>query len=231
MIGSFRTGRWAVALSALVGLFVSPSHAVASGGRVQQTFVASTPAPAAAQSGIQQVSTVASPAQAYAQPVEGVQQVAPVPVQPIQAAPVSVPAPRTLRDMVATFVNRGDQDEEQLCLAKAIYFEARGESLEGQLAVAEVVLNRAASGRYPPTICRVVTQPWQFSFIRSGRFPSLDSNSAAWHTALAVADVARNQLADQIPSHVLWYHANYVSPSWGRRLTRIAQIGAHIFYG
>lgn len=229
MIGSFRTGRWAVAMAALVGLFISPGQAAASSGRVQQTFTAAAAAPTGAQPQLQPSAAIASPVQVYAQSAGGVQQLAPAPVQTLQTGPDS--APRTLKDLVAGFVNRGDQDEEQLCLAKAIYFEARGESLEGQLAVAEVVLNRAASGRYPPTICRVVTQPWQFSFIRGGRFPSLNSNSAAWHTALAVADVARNQLADQIPSHVLWYHANYVSPSWGRRLTRIAQIGAHIFYG
>jgi hypothetical protein len=151
---------------------------------------------------------------------------------PGEAEPEMLPAAetRSLADLVGAFVDRADQDAEQLCLAKAVYFEARGESLEGQLAVAEVILNRAASGRYPATICRVVTQPAQFSFIRRGRFPRVDTASDCWRKALAIADVARNQLADQVGPNVLWYHATYVSPSWGRRLTRVARIGTHIFY-
>jgi spore germination cell wall hydrolase CwlJ-like protein len=137
---------------------------------------------------------------------------------------------RPLHDMVISFVDYGNQDNEQQCLAKAVYFEARGEGLEGQLAVAEVVLNRAASGRYPATICGVVTQPAQFSFIRAGRFPRVDASSACWHKALAIADIARRHLAAQIGANVLWYHADYVAPVWGRLHTRVAQIGQHIFY-
>lgn len=140
------------------------------------------------------------------------------------------PEPRPLDELVRAFADRGDQDEQELCLAKAIYFEARGESVEGQLAVAEVILNRVQSPRYPDTICEVVTQPWQFSFIRRGKFPRPMTGSDAWRKALAVADVAQNRLATTLAPNVLWYHANYVSPSWGKRLTRFSQIGAHIFY-
>ena len=146
------------------------------------------------------------------------------------AAEAQAPVARPLGDLVGSFVDYGNQDKEQLCLAKAVYFEARGESLEGQLAVAEVVLNRAASGKYPPTICRVVTQPAQFSFIRRGRFPPVNVNDDCWRKALAIADIARKDLADQVAPNVLWYHATYVAPSWGRRLTRVARIGTHIFY-
>lgn len=148
----------------------------------------------------------------------------------VEAEIQQVPVVRPLGDLVLSFVDYGNQDEEELCLAKAVYFEARGESLEGQLAVAEVVLNRAASGKYPPTICSVVTQPAQFSFIRRGRFPKVDTNDDCWRKALAIADIARKNLADQVAPNVLWYHATYVAPSWGRRLTRVAQIGTHIFY-
>lgn len=138
---------------------------------------------------------------------------------------------RSLQDMVASYVNYGDQDQQQDCLAKAIYFEARSEPLEGQLAVADVVLNRAASGKYPPTICEVVTQPWQFSFVNATRsIPEPNKGSRAWHNAVAIADIARKNLAEVVPANVLWYHANYVSPSWGRRLNRVTQIGLHIFY-
>jgi spore germination cell wall hydrolase CwlJ-like protein len=138
--------------------------------------------------------------------------------------------PRPLRDLVISYVDYGNQDAEELCLAKAVYFEARSESLEGQLAVAEVVLNRAASGVYPPSICAVVTQPAQFSFIRGGRFPTPDTKSDCWHRALAIAEIARKRLASQVDRNVLWYHASYVSPSWGRAKNRAARIGTHIFY-
>lgn len=88
-------------------------------------------------------------------------------------------------------------DEESKCLAGAVYFEARAESLEGQLAVAEVVLNRAASGEYPATICEVVKQPAQFSFVRDGHFPPIDESSVAWRTAVVVAHIAKEKLAGQ----------------------------------
>ena len=137
---------------------------------------------------------------------------------------------RPLRDLVISFVDYGNQDAEQECLAKAVYFEARSESLDGQLAVAEVVLNRAKSGLYPATICGVVTQPAQFSFIRAGKFPDPDRTTSHWRTAVAIADIAQRELADAVAPNVLWYHATYVAPSWGRRLNRVAQIGTHIFY-
>ena len=140
--------------------------------------------------------------------------------------PVDQPLDQLVRDHAAAVVN----DEERACLAGAVYFEARGESLEGQLAVAEVVLNRAASGEYPASICKVVKQPAQFSFVRNGLFPPIDENSVAWRTAVAVAHIADEKLADELASDVLWYHADYVAPAWGRRLARATQIGAHIFY-
>ena len=156
---------------------------------------------------------------------------APLVAEPVPAVlPAVPPAPRPLHELVASFVDLRDQDDQELCLAKAVYFEARGESLQGQLAVAEVVLNRVASHRYPDTICKVVTQKAQFSFIRNGRFPRPNTSSEAWRNALAVADVAQNQLANAVAPDVLWYHANYVAPSWGKRLNRVTQIGVHIFY-
>jgi hypothetical protein len=121
-------------------------------------------------------------------------------------------------------------DEQGNCLATAVYFEARGESLEGQLAVARVVMNRAASGRYPPDWCGVVKQPAQFSFVRHGEFPWIDTGSAAWARAQGVARLAIANVVPSVGTDVLWYHANYVAPSWGRRLNMVEKIGAHIFY-
>jgi spore germination cell wall hydrolase CwlJ-like protein len=96
--------------------------------------------------------------------------------------------------------------------------------------VARVVMNRAASGRYPSSWCATVKQPWQFSFVRNGQFPYVDSDCDAWRKAQGIARLAMSNAVPSVSNDVLWYHANYVAPSWGRRLTRVSQIGAHIFY-
>jgi spore germination cell wall hydrolase CwlJ-like protein len=154
--------------------------------------------------------------------------VTPKPETPIVVA--VVPQPAKLADLVLAYAGVVTADREQECLANAVYFEARSEPIEGQLAVAEVVLNRAASGRYPADLCAVITQKAQFSFIRHGRFPHADRGSEAWKKAVAIASIARKKLAGSLPADCLWYHATYVSPSWGKRLTRQTQIGLHIFY-
>ena len=124
-----------------------------------------------------------------------------------------------------------DRAKAEKCLATAIYFEARSEPVDGQLAVAEVVLNRAGSGQYPTTICEVVTQPWQFSFVNAtGRIPEADRGSQAWRKAVAISRIALDEAADRVPADVLRDHADYVSPSWGRRLNEFDKIGVHIFY-
>jgi len=210
MLGRFQPRLFAALSLALCALFATPAAAAESdlAPAVASVSIGNLPDLRAA---------VAAPAPTAA----------PAPA-PIPA--VTTLAPRPLRDMVMSFVDYGNQDNEQLCLAKAVYFEARSEPLEGQLAVAEVVLNRAASGVYPPTICAVVTQHAQFSFVHAGRLPEPDTNSDCWHKALAVADIAAKRLVRQVAPNVLWYHATYVSPSWGRAKTRFGQIGAHIFY-
>ena len=123
-------------------------------------------------------------------------------------------------------------DEQTNCLATAVYFEARGETLEGQLAVARVVMNRAASGKYPTDWCSVMKQPWQFSFVnpRTGAYPSVDVGSAAWARAEGIARLAVANVVPSVSTDVLWYHADYVAPSWGHRLSKVQKIGQHIFY-
>lgn len=123
-------------------------------------------------------------------------------------------------------------DQEANCMAVAVYHEARGESLEGQLAVARVIMNRAASGKYPDTWCEVVKQPWQFSFVnpRTGRYPAVNEYSAAWRKALGITRLATANAYPSLSQDVLWYHADYVSPSWGKRLSYVSKIGTHIFY-
>lgn len=132
--------------------------------------------------------------------------------------------------LVQKFETNVPLDQETNCLATAVYFEARGESLEGQLAVARVVMNRATSGRYPPDWCSVVKQPAQFSFVRHGEFPQADINSDAWKKAEAVAELAAANVVPSIGTDVLWYHADYVAPAWRLNLQEVQQIGAHIFY-
>jgi hypothetical protein len=146
---------------------------------------------------------------------------------PVAAAPI---AGQPLSALVEAHAEGPALDAEATCLATAVYFESKGESLEGQLAVAQVVLNRAVSGRYPTTLCAVVKQKAQFSFVRSGQFPRINAGCSAWRKAQAIARIAAGKMAHVIPTDVLWYHADYVAPSWGRRLARVDKIGAHIFY-
>jgi spore germination cell wall hydrolase CwlJ-like protein len=127
------------------------------------------------------------------------------------------------------------------CLATAIYFEARGEPASGQLAVGRVILNRAESGSYPDSVCGVVFQNshWrnrcQFSFTCDGK-PERVTEKRVWAEVLARATwLVTCTLCDLgAPAGSIWtsthYHADYVSPSWSRKLRRTGQVGAHIFY-
>ena len=142
----------------------------------------------------------------------------------------SAPRPRSLPEMVEQLAAAEVPDEEQHCLAGAVYFEARGEPITGQLAVAEVVLNRVASKKYPDSICAVVKQPWQFSFVKDGKFPAINYESKSWRKAVAVARIARENLDQKLSKDVLWYHADYVAPVWRKALDREDKIGLHIFY-
>jgi hypothetical protein len=144
--------------------------------------------------------------------------------------PAAAPAPPSLDQLVDALATRKTSDGEQDCLANAVYFEARGEPIQGQLAVAEVVLNRAASGKYPASLCGVVKQKAQFSFVSKGRFPKANKTSEAWRKSVAIARIARAGMVQELGDDVLWYHANYVAPSWGSHLNRETQIGLHIFY-
>jgi spore germination cell wall hydrolase CwlJ-like protein len=146
---------------------------------------------------------------------------------PIQ--PDSAPAPLSLADLVETHASSAPRSADEECLAGAVYFEAKGEPLKGQLSVAEVILNRAKSGRFPKSACGVVKQPGQFSFVRGGRFPPIARASAAWRKAVAIARVARDELADGGAPRALFFHARRVAPGW-RGLTRIAAVGNHVFY-
>ena len=119
-------------------------------------------------------------------------------------------------------------DAEMECLAGTVYFESKGESLAGQLAVAEVVINRKNSPRFPNSICGVVYQKSQFSFVRGGKMPAINKDSKAWRNAVAIAHIAMNEHWESPVKGSLFFHSTYVSPGW--RLTRTGTIGNHIFY-
>jgi spore germination cell wall hydrolase CwlJ-like protein len=118
-------------------------------------------------------------------------------------------------------------DAELRCLAGAVYFESRGESLPGQLAVAHVVINRAKSGRFPKSLCGVVHQPAQFSFIRGGKMPHI-REGRMWNNAVAIARIAQEGSWKNHADGALFFHARHVSPRWSKK--RIAAIDNHIFY-
>ena len=148
---------------------------------------------------------------------------------PLLPAPAAaIVRDRPLAELVAESASLDARDEQAECLASAVYWESKGEPLAGQLAVAEVIINRAASGRFAPTLCGVITQRSQFSFVRGGRIPAPPRTAAAWRTAVAIAHIALDDTADSPVSTALFFHANYVSPGW--RLRRLASVGNHIFY-
>lgn len=127
-------------------------------------------------------------------------------------------------------------DKELWCLATAIYFEARGESYRGQVAVAQVVLNRVKDYRYPDTICGVVFQnqsrrnSCQFSFACDG-IPETINDRTSWAQA---EDIAKRYTGGELylteVANATHYHATYVRPAWAPRMTKLTQIGLHVFY-
>lgn len=148
-------------------------------------------------------------------------------IAPAIATPQRVPG-RTLSDLVGDHADTDTQDGEHECLARAVYYESQGEPLAGQLAVAEVIINRSRSGRFASSICGVVRQRGQFSFVRGGVIPQPPQAARNWRTAVAISRIAIADLADSAASRALFFHARRVNPGW--RLTRVATVGNHVFY-
>lgn len=119
-------------------------------------------------------------------------------------------------------------EREINCLASAIHYEARGEIKEGQIAVAEVVLTRAKSKIYPNNVCDVISQRAQFSFVRRGNIPNVPQKDIEKRK-----DIARKVVSGELQSRVkgaMYFHAKNIAPSWRRQMSRLAQIGGHVFY-
>ncbi|WP_417721000.1 cell wall hydrolase [Salipiger sp.] len=121
------------------------------------------------------------------------------------------------------------------CLAEALYFEARGETLKGQFAVAEVIMNRVDSPRFPNSVCGVINQgtgkkfQCQFTYTCDG-VPEAVHEPAAWERVAKVAKAVLSGAPRELTSGATFYHTNAVRPSWSRKFTRTASIGDHYFY-
>lgn len=153
-------------------------------------------------------------------------------VQPLPA-PAATPTlteAGSLPELVRMIDTDAPMSDELRCLAGAVYFEARGEELAGQLAVAQVIVNRTEDGRFPRSYCGVVAQPGQFSFMRGSRMPRVPEGTAAWDRAVAVAQIADKGLWESEAEGAVFFHASRVRPGWSRTKTRLAQIDTHIFY-
>ncbi len=160
-------------------------------------------------------------------------------------APVSAPAtlayaretaPATAFDLLVDKHGKPVAEKELWCMATAIYFESRGESYRGQVAVGQVVMNRVAHKIYPKTICNVVFQnqnmrnACQFSFACDG-IPETVTEPKAWAQAEEIAKgVINGTLYLSEVGKATHYHATYVYPYWAPRLKKNVKIGHHIFY-
>jgi spore germination cell wall hydrolase CwlJ-like protein len=119
---------------------------------------------------------------------------------------------------------------EVTCMAQALYYEARGEGQNGQEAVAEVILQRVRSGGRPDTICGVVREPRQFSFLTDGStLRELDAD--AWQSAKQLAArIVRGEVVTSLTRRAQFYHQVDIQPAWASEMVRTAKIGNHVFY-
>ncbi len=132
---------------------------------------------------------------------------------------------------------RASGGSEWRCLTEALYFEARGESLKGQFAVAEVILNRRDSKRFPSSVCSVIGQgsqsgkkyACQFSYKCDGR-AEVFSEGGAYIQVGKVARLMLDGKARSLTKGAMFYHTGAVSPKWSRKFTRTAKVGSHYFY-
>ena len=121
------------------------------------------------------------------------------------------------------------------CLAEALYFEARGEPIQGQLAVGEVILNRVKDTRYPSSICKVINQgtgrrfACQFTYTCDGKLETVHERKP-YEMALKIAKILMTTHDGKLTRGSTHYHSNYVNPKWSKKFERVAKFGRHIFY-
>ncbi len=138
------------------------------------------------------------------------------------------------RDFLAS-LPAAEGGEQWECLAEALYFEARGETIRGMFAVGEVILNRVDSDAYPDTLCGVINQgtgrryACQFTYTCDGN-PEVISEPRAWERVGKVAAILLEGAPRALTGGATHYHTKAVSPSWAKRFPRTAAIGSHYFY-
>ncbi len=164
----------------------------------------------------------------FAAPREVVQPTSPYSTTKSDDVSQEMSAVASLADMVDSQPMPATLDDDMRCLASAVYYEAKSESLDGQLAVARVIINRARSGRFASSLCGVVRQPSQFSFVRGGTIPQPSTGSADWQDAVAISQIALKDAWQTPAEGALFFHARRVSPGWGK--PKLAAIDNHIFY-
>lgn len=130
---------------------------------------------------------------------------------------------------------KANGDEEWRCLSEALYFEARGETVKGQFAVGEVIVNRVKSDRFPGTLCGVIYQgtgrkyQCQFTYTCDGSKETI-AEPKAFERVAKVARVILDGASDELTNGATHYHTRNVRPSWSKVFTRTAEIGVHVFY-
>ena len=170
-----------------------------------------------------------SPTESPADPAQVRDPLAPVEVPSDESADAEPAVPSgDLASMVAELRSSDPGSAELECLAVGVYFEAKSEPLIGQLAVGEVIANRAKSGRFASSYCGVLKQRGQFSFVRGGRWPAVARSGRQWQNAVAIAKIVDRDLKNSAADKALFFHARRVSPGW--KLKRVATIGNHVFY-
>ena len=162
------------------------------------------------------------------QAVEAVTEGETPPTETLDTETPTIKPTGNLTSLVSQLRSSDAGSRELECLAGAIYFESKSESLSGQLAVGQVVANRSKSGRFPSSYCGVVFQRSQFSFVRGRALPPIPRSSLQWKTAVAIAQIVDQALHVSTVPKALFFHARRVSPGW--RLTRVGTVGNHVFY-
>ena len=208
----------AFAVAAMIGTVIFSANGSGAAAQNVAVNIAATPA-----SATPQLVTVPSATPADETPA-------------IQASPsvpdVAVDVPQipagSLATLVAAQPQPYDLSRELNCLAGAIYFESKSESLTGQLAVGRVIVARSKSGRFPNSYCGVVFQPSQFSFVRGAAMPGIAKTSRQWKNAVAIAQIAHSGAWRSPVEGALYFHAAYVNPSW--RMKRVGRIENHVFF-
>jgi N-acetylmuramoyl-L-alanine amidase len=213
MTKSFRlSGGFAVA-----AMFVTTLISADEAGASAEPYTAAQPYAAAAIPAVIPVTESQAPSSEPAGPDSSDAEPIPGPVEA-----------RSLTQLVSSTPTPEALSSELECLAGAIYFEAKGETLAGQLAVGRVIVARAKSGRFPATYCGVVYQRSQFSFVRGRSMPAINKAGRAWTEAARLARISHEGSWKSPVEGALYFHAARVSPGW--RMNRLARIDNHVFY-